>query len=565
MPKVTEGGDEASHISGGTAKGSRMKTGEQTLLMDLKEDLWERRIERGMSLLERNRPLFTSIQPDQPDAGTLLGYLAQWIDLGFDNHELLRECVIKFKKPARAKLKLCDYLHLRMAEGLLAMASESFEEAIAHFDFVLMVGEEIEDKETLAIADFWKGRCLRRKGEYDLALTCTVRGRELANSLGHPKMAAVMTVLESWLVFQKGRSQEARKILHQAEVVLDSTDDCITLGNIHSSYGRIARREGRYHQAIEHFTRAISDYKKRDPQHRNVARSLANLAFVKRLIALELLKKLDAENVRRRKSGTGARNSGSHGQRRRHFEQLREEALAHLSEAKAIYEKRPNHHGLGTVHLNCGYLYLDTGELEQAESEAAVAFQLGNEKNDFIITARARLLQCMVENARVEEEIGEAADPGSHARSALDFARDAVEMAKHTQNRRLLANSYIWEGLTHCNSYFENLEGARQSYDTVMRFLRDSRPDYMREDLLRLKNRAFESGTVNPMLKAWSQGSLGDKTFQQVAEEFAELVIPKVWEREGRRVSRVATRLSISPKKVRRILDRAGRRKASDT
>jgi hypothetical protein len=35
-------------------------------------------------------------------------------------------------------------------------------------------------------------------------------------------------------------------------------------------------------------------------------------------------------------------------------------------------------------------------------------------------------------------------------------------------------------------------------------------------------------------------------------------VIPKVWEREGRKVSRVAEKLSISPKKVRRILHSAG-------
>jgi hypothetical protein len=66
---------------------------------------------------------------------------------------------------------------------------------------------------------------------------------------------------------------------------------------------------------------------------------------------------------------------------------------------------------------------------------------------------------------------------------------------------------------------------------------------------------------VNPTLRAWSQGSVGDKTFRQISEEFAELIIPKVWEREGRKVSRVAARLSVSPKKVRRILSRAGRRK----
>ena len=54
---------------------------------------------------------------------------------------------------------------------------------------------------------------------------------------------------------------------------------------------------------------------------------------------------------------------------------------------------------------------------------------------------------------------------------------------------------------------------------------------------------------------------MGDKTFRQIAEEFAELSIPKVWEREGRKVSRVAARLSSSPKKVRRILNRVVRRK----
>jgi hypothetical protein len=58
---------------------------------------------------------------------------------------------------------------------------------------------------------------------------------------------------------------------------------------------------------------------------------------------------------------------------------------------------------------------------------------------------------------------------------------------------------------------------------------------------------------------------LADKTFQQISEEFAELVVPRVWEREGRNISRVATRLSISPKKVRRILTHVGRRKLHKT
>ena len=43
-----------------------------------------------------------------------------------------------------------------------------------------------------------------------------------------------------------------------------------------------------------------------------------------------------------------------------------------------------------------------------------------------------------------------------------------------------------------------------------------------------------------------------------MTEEFARIIIPKVWEREGRKVSKVAEKLSISPKKVRRILHSAG-------
>jgi DNA-binding NtrC family response regulator len=78
-----------------------------------------------------------------------------------------------------------------------------------------------------------------------------------------------------------------------------------------------------------------------------------------------------------------------------------------------------------------------------------------------------------------------------------------------------------------------------------------------------LKVKALRGGSVNPTLRAWSQGAVGDKTFQEISEEFAGMIIPKVWEREGRKVSRVAARLSISPKKVRRILSRAGRRKSS--
>jgi tetratricopeptide (TPR) repeat protein len=119
---------------------------------------------------------------------------------------------------------------------MIAMSEEATEVAIRHHDFVLGLDEQTDDKELLAIANFWKSRCRCMKGEYDQALVYARKGRQLA-----------------------------------------------TLGNIHSSYGRIARRHGRYQLALAHFTAAIAQDRQRDPCHRNVPRTLSNLVSVKRL------------------------------------------------------------------------------------------------------------------------------------------------------------------------------------------------------------------------------------------------------------------------------------------
>jgi tetratricopeptide (TPR) repeat protein len=237
------------------------------------------------------------------------------------------------------------------------------------------------------------------------------------------------------------------------------------------------------------------------------------------------------------------------------FQTLREEAFAELSEADGIYRLHPRHHGAGAVHLNCGFLHLDSGDLERAAEEASAAFSLGQEKKDYILMSRARILECMVANARLEEEIGEPAQDAQHAYSA---ARQAVEYAGHTQNRRLIARARIWEGLTLSNDFFGNIDGARECAEAAESLLKTESRDYLGDDLETLKRRLVRPGSVERVLEEWSQGIVGDKTFQQITEEFAAVVIPKVWEREGRKVSRVAAKLSISPKKVRRILSRLG-------
>jgi tetratricopeptide (TPR) repeat protein len=534
-------------------------------LSQLREHVVAREIERGIACLRSRQDLIANLDPSQENAAHLLAHLAIWIDIGFSGPPL-QELLQRFEHleaGSRSKLSIADYICLRMAEGMAAMAEEAMETAIGHFDFVLSLGKELDDRFLLAIACFWKGRCLRRRGEYDEALIYTGKGRDLAVGLGHLRMAAVMQVLESWLLFQQGKWKEAVRISQAAEKVLGETDDYVTLGNIQSFYGRMARREGRFDKAIEFFESAIGHYGKRDPRHPNLARSLANMALAKRGIALQLQKRIDRDVQRRRKTSAsreGKPNSTSQDSRGR-LAELRREALEHLEAARAIYQQRPNHHGLGTVYMNAAYIYLDGGDFQRAEEEAASAYEVAEQKQDYILMVRARILQCMIENAKVEEEIGGGADPGSHARRAFEFSQEAIDLAKHTQHHLLLANAYLWQGLTQCNSFFDNPEAARESYDLARASCEANPSDNIWQDLQTLGAKILRKGSVHPALKAWSQGAVGEKTFRQISEEFAEIVIARVWEREGRKVSRVAARLSISPKKVRRILARVGRRK----
>jgi len=536
-----------------------------SLLRELKQQVVSRRVSDGIVLLDKHYHLFASIDPMQKNASAFVGYVAQWVDIGYRGPELVEQLLARFPRRLRSQLPVCDYLQLKMAEGLLALLHDKPDDALGYFDLVLAMQEEVEDKELVAIAHFWKARCHRKKGEYDTALKHAGLGRELSLALHFEKMGAVMRVLESWLFFQKGQPKEAARILEQAEQVLRNTDDDNTLGNIYSAHGRMIRRQGRYNEALKFFARAITHFQKRSTRHRNLARSLTNIAYVQRLVAVQVSRQIDVETARRRKrnsASSAGQASRKQGQREA-YEQLRTEAFDNLERAEEIYRYHNLHHGIGSVYENRGLLYLDIGDLDNASAQAVLARKIGKQENDSILVARACFLQCAVENAKLEEEIEGSTHSWEHAQAARDYAQDAIEAAKHTQNRRLLARAYIWRGLTSCNAFFNDIEEAKQCYDAATSFLKTMDYDDLWDDLQVLKQKSVPRGGVDTLLRAWSQGMTSDKTFQQMTEQFAELVIPRVWEKEGKKISRVATRLSISPKKVRRILARLGKIKGA--
>ncbi|HEX2329520.1 MAG TPA: tetratricopeptide repeat protein [Candidatus Angelobacter sp.] len=532
------------------------------LLQQLRVFLVDRQVSSGVALLDAHAPLFSQIEPRQRNAAALVGAVAQWVDIGYRGPELLEEMLTRFPPEQRAKLPVSDYLQLRTAEGLLCLLKDDPDEALRHFDLVLTMQSLIEDKELVAVVHFWNARCHRKKGEYDEALKRSGVGRELAMALGFPKMAAVMRVLESWLLFQKGHFREASRILDQAEMALRSTDDDITLGNIYSAHGRMIRRQGQYKQALQLFTRAIEHFRRRNPQHRNLARSLANIAYVQRLIAAQIIRQLDTEAARRRKGKPESKTGGrSHKQDyRAQYEELRTGAFANLEQAEKIYRHHRHRHGIGNVLENRGLLYLDSGELDKAAQEAALAYTEAKEHNDAIVIARARMLQCKVEHAQLEEEIEGSTKTWERVQAARDYAREAVESASHTQNQRLLARAYTWRGLTASHPAINDVEDARYCLDKAATFMANAQDEDVWNEMQLLKHKVTSRGSVDPRLRAWTQGVTEGKSLQKLTEEFAALVIPRVWEKEGKKVQRVARALRVSPKKVRRILAKAGKR-----
>ncbi len=466
-------------------------------------------------MLDNAGNALANLPPSHPHATELLLLIAQWVDVGYRDQGLLDSFLQKFPLECRPKLPLEDFLRLRMAEGFRALSIEEVDRAIDTFDFVLRAEREAPDEYLITLAHFWKGRAHRKKGEYESALHDIVSAREQAQKNRELAMlTAVIQIHESWVLFQKGLRKDALRLLTHAEAALKDTDHFLALGNIESARGRIVRRSGEYLRALEHFDRAIAIYSSSNPDHRNLARTLVNSAYVKRLLALQLRKRIDALH-------------------------------AHSA-------------GIGTVVVNSGSLHLDRGDIDYAAREALEAYRIGHEKNDHILMARARVLQAAVENAKVEEQLGEDVDTALHADHAKHFSEEALELARHTQNRRLLAGAYIARGATAANEFFQEWDLARRCAAEASDLIGAGENDHLADELAELKSRIMQASGINDTLRGWSEGMLSGKTFQQVTEEFAEIVIPKVWLREERKISRVAQLLSISPKKVRRILRNAG-------
>ncbi len=88
-----------------------------------------------------------------------------------------------------------------------------------------------------------------------------------------------------------------------------------------------------------------------------------------------------------------------------------------------------------------------------------------------------------------------------HASAAKTYAEEAVLLAKHTQNRRLLAGAWIVRGMTAANDFFEDWEESKECETRAGALLSSEDRDHPWEDLLSLKARILHASGNTGLLR----------------------------------------------------------------
>ena len=534
-------------------------------LAALTDCLRRRSIAEGIKLLNRAEPCWASMRVNDRHGADVLLMLAQWVDVGYRDPQLLRERLERLTGAEREQMGVAAYVRVRMAEAFYALSTNDAGEAIRILGGLLQMEDVFQDAELRALANLWKGRAHRKKADYDMARDHLQAALEIARTLpGSEALVAILKIQQAWIVFQYGDSAGALRMLDEAETTLRETDHWIALGNIESARGRIVRRHGDYARAVTHFERAVALYEISHPHHTNLARAVTNLSFVKRLLAAQLKRHIDVTAARKMGKGEGGRTgeAGRTGESRlrefhRQYQELYRSAILELERAKEICMLHGEHGGLGSALLNAGYLHLDVGDLGMAAKEAAQALEIAEAHHNVLLKARACTLMGMIENARVEELLGSAEEIPHYARLAKQHCMEAVTLAQSMENKRVLLNAYVALGETAANNFFHDYELAQRCVDAASGLLEPEDADYAVDELNTLKARLLKVVGIEDTLRAWSQGIVTGKSFQEVTEQFAQMVIPRVWMREECKISRVAKKLAMSPQKVRRLVKRS--------
>ena len=168
MKDAKVGGAKARSRGVGT-QGLKPVAATRDWFAELVDCLRRRSIAEGTRLLDRTEPAWRALEPKDKHGAEVLLLLAQWVDVGYRDAQLLRERLDTLKGVAREELGVAAYVRVRMTEAFYALSNDDADGAIRILGSLLVMEDMVLDAELRALANLWKGRAHRKKADYDMA------------------------------------------------------------------------------------------------------------------------------------------------------------------------------------------------------------------------------------------------------------------------------------------------------------------------------------------------------------------------------------------------------------
>ena len=517
------------------------------IITKLAEAVTKREISRALAIVDKHINQLETVPLLQAGAIHLLAYCAWAIDYYGPHFEPVKEAVTRFRQIPRTELTLSGLVLLNIADGLVRFHQEQYREAAVLFRQAQKDADRSEDTELMTVTRYYLGRCLSRLKIYNRSLEYirdAIR-RDLASK--NEARVAAMELVEGWLLFLKGEIPYSQEVLDRARARLGNRNDAwIDLGNILSFQGRLYRESGPHYylKALDCFAEAIEAYRKLDPGHRNVARARINSAFVYRLMSRDL------GDLRGRKGRK---------QRAAEVERLQQKAFDEIEEARTIYRFANGRHlgALSRLHSIVALLYFDRCEFDKSAAAAEQAYHYASERGDNVGLANARIIQAKL---ALDSDLKGYVD----VHSALSFAREAVECASQTENRRVLARAYLREAEVIIALPERDSFKAQQCLDKARKCLVKEDRDYLSSILNRVEKeieavseqrQRRDSLVYYLTAERVKRDIVAGCSLAEISEAHEERVIRFVYsEFCGRNITKAATQLKTGARKVRRAI-----------
>src|SRR5215813_9305168 len=336
-----------------------------SVVQQLADDVANRMIDHALGILDEwDRRIFNLRLP-QRNTAALAAYFAWAIDIIPSYVSIVEKLIHLFEdNVSKGAMTLLDLVYLDIAQGLVNLHHERYDEAIRQFELAKSGADRVQHHELMIVTRYYIGRGYLKNANHEKALFYIRSAKYLDDPAGRHMRVAVIESVEGLILLLLGKTGEAETLFDRAETTLrgNVASDNLVLGNLCLFRARIARRKGNYDEAEKLLLEGIAYYKQTTPQ-RNIARAYIHLASIYRLKALELEEEVCSSQAQKQ------------------IKQHRSQALAFLEKAEAIHcaDCERYQQQIGKVFITRASVFFDNWQFGDAERNAKDAFDLGQQ------------------------------------------------------------------------------------------------------------------------------------------------------------------------------------------